>query len=188
MRRQLLFTLLIVLAVTSSWLSFRAQKPAVLPASAEEKRHIDYYLEGVSIIAMDEYGKPQQRLYAQAMEHFEDNDTVLVSQPRLQMATTEQARWQLSSKTGELSSAHDKVMFQGEVTLRHEAGSGPALTLSTETLHYDLQQQVAQTDQPLRIEQGRNSIQATGMTLDLQAQTLTLLSKVQGHYVTAKSL
>lgn len=79
-----LFPLLVlaVLAAATFWLEQASQGETSAPR-ARDRHDPDYWVDGVQLRGFDAKGAPRHELKARRLEHFPDNDTTLVFEPRL---------------------------------------------------------------------------------------------------------
>ncbi len=81
----------------------------------------------------------------------------------------------LTARSGELNSETREVVVNGDVVVRSPKG----YVLYTDWLQYRETDRVARTDAPVRLVSDRMEVTGTGMRLNVQEQTVDLLSTVK---------
>jgi lipopolysaccharide export system protein LptC len=125
-------------------------------------------------------GSIQHTLKATRMEHFPDNDTTEVSEPRVayfrdDQATTMTARMALLDKDGQ------HVQLKDEVRVVRNDLSGTATMIDTSVLNVRPDDEYAQTYAPVTITQGRSVVHGTGgMEVNNKTRTAILNGPVTG--------
>lgn len=177
-----LIPLLLLLAGTY-WLN--QQVRPVPPKPDDSKRHdIDYSVENLSSVTLDEHGQARYLMTTEKMWHYPDDDTTFLDHPHLISLHTNSWPVITSSLTGKLSSHGDEVFLYDDVTvIRLPEVDRDKLTFSTEYLHVLPNKDQADTDYPVMIVTPHDTINGIGMTLDNKLQTAHLLSNVHATHV-----
>lgn len=173
---------LIGLAVLSSWL-LRAVKSEREPAAEARSRTPDYTLENFTASAMDIHGKLRDRLQAQVMFHYPDDDSAELTKPHIELYRQDAPPWRIDAEKGWVYSKGETVLLQGDVFIERDAVSkdGP-LHIVTRDVRVRPKAKYAETDQPVTILQGAARVDAVGMRTHFQEGRLELLSAVRGKY------
>jgi lipopolysaccharide export system protein LptC len=174
------------LAALTYWLDAQVQTPP--PRRDGSARHdADLYIEGVRAAKLDPEGRPLQSLVATRADHFADDLTTDFKDITLGMTQFGKPPFRVTAKQATLTGDRENVYFRHDVHATREASpatadeeaSGP-VTLTTEYLHVMPEQQTANTDQAVTIEEPRGIIHAVGLEMDNHASTVKLNSSVNG--------
>lgn len=175
--------LVILIGAFSNWLLTDLDtQPRIIP---REVRHDpDYFLQNFRATSMGEDGKPQHRLVGDYLEHFPDDDTVVIRQLRLDLFREALPPWTARANQGIVYERGERLELSGEVELHRPATEhSEALRLQTETLTVYPQREYAETDAAVTISSDRSETRAIGMRLDVAQGLLELLSQTRGSYV-----
>lgn len=179
-RRILVITVLVALVVlANNWLSNRQQRKR--QAAVTAARVPDYFLRDFTATTMDTQGKPAQRLTAQLMDHYSDDNSMLLTAPQLTLYQRHGTPWQLDAARGRITGNGREVLLSDGVHMAH--GNGPdRLTLTTDHLRVRPRRHYAETDAPVTVATPQGKVQAVGLRADLASGQLQLLAKVRGDY------
>lgn len=175
--------LVILIGAFSNWLLTGLDtQPRIIP---REVRHDpDYFLQNFRATSMGENGKPQHRLAGDYLEHFPDDDTVVIQQLKLELFREALPPWTARANQGIVYERGDRIELSGEVELHRPATAhSEALRLQTEALTVYPQREYAETDAAVTISSDRSETRAIGMRLDVGQGLLELLSQTRGSYV-----
>lgn len=175
-------TILIVLGAVTFWLN-RSQdidKPAPVAGLDPE---LNYVLHDFELQFFDEYGQPTINMKA----------PVLRNDPKLQLGTIvspvvklnqAEAVWDMMADTATVTADKEHVQLIGKVNVkRNEPETGRWVELNTEEVAIEVTPQTAVTDQPVRMFDGYNQVDAIGLELNLKTKTYTLKQQVKATYV-----
>jgi lipopolysaccharide export system protein LptC len=179
--------LLGLLAALSFWLARSVEMPE---ARLEGKlRHDpDAFVERFQVYRMDADGALQYRLTAPRMEHFPDDDSSLLSQPRLEYYRDRAQSMTLSGENGYVAAKGETVFFWDNVKATRAATAERAeMVARMPDLTVQPDEGTAFTDSPVEISQGRSWIKGVGMHIDNNTSVLTLKSQVTGTYYRPKA-
>lgn len=144
----------------------------------------DAIAEDFEIRRFSESGQLKYRLQAPYLVHFPDDDSSELRQPRLLTLRDNGEPLELRAHNARASSNGETVYLWGEVTATRPGSPGQPGTVARMpdlTVQPDLG--IGFTASPVRIDQGSSWLQGTGMRLDNNAATFTLLSQVQGSHI-----
>lgn len=169
---------LLLLLLGTYWLSQQVQP---LPQVQSQLRHdVDYVIDNLSAITLNEQGQPRFTLAAEKLWHYPDDDTTHLQMPRLTNLYTDHPPTLTSAQTGMLSSKGDEVFLYDEVrVVRPASEAGGEQRFATDYLHVVPDRDWAETDQAVVVSSQYNIIRAVGMELDNKARTVKLLSRVR---------
>jgi lipopolysaccharide export system protein LptC len=176
--------MLAALAALTYWLDAQVHDTGTR-RDANLRHDPDLIVEGVRAVELDKSGNAVQVLSAQSARHFPDDGTVEFDEPRFTMKQPDRPKFSVEAQRGRISGNREDAYFEGAVRATRDAegaqddDAGP-ISLTTEFLHVIPKADRAETDRPVTIEEPRGIIHADGLTLDNQAKTLKLHSKVRG--------
>ncbi len=173
---------LIVLLAGTYWLH---QQVLPLPSHPDySTRHDpDYIVNNFSATMLDERGAPHFLVAAQKMEHYPDDDTTYLEEPRLTNPYLNHPPIHVSATRGEVSRNGDEISLRDDVKIVREATATQSeLVVTTSYLHVVPDSDLAETDRPITLTDARTVVNAVGMKLDNKTRELKLLSHVRGQY------
>ena len=177
-----LIPLLLLLAGTY-WLNQQVQPLGAKPD--DSTRHdIDYSVDGLTSVTLDELGHAHYLMTTKKMWHFPDDDTTILDHPHFVSMHTNSPPLITSSLRGKVSSNGSELFLYDNVRIvRLAEEERDKLTFTTEYLHVLPDSDQADTDHPVKIVTLRDTIDAIGMTLDNKLLTAHLLSNVRATHV-----
>jgi len=180
-RRILIITVLVALVVlASNWLSNRREQKQATAVTAAA--HVpDYFLRDFTATTMNPQGKPEQRLTAQLMEHYGNDNSMDLTAPHLTLFQSSGPPWLVVAARGRIIDGGKEVVLSGGVRMDHDA-QGTTMTLTTDHLLLRPKQRYAETDAAVTVTTPQGRVDAVGMQADMATQRLQLLSKVRGTY------
>ena len=176
-----------MLAAFTFWLDRLAQPVATGVASAI-RHDPDYMVEGLSAMRMNESGAASYTLSAAKMLHYPDDDTTLLTTPKLVNLGAAKAPVTITANQAVVSSNGEHVYFQDDVRVERAAfGNSSALLLRTAYLHVVPDEKIAMTDRAVTITDAATTVNAVGLELNSETRVMKLLTKVRGTYDARKS-
>ena len=175
------------LAALTYWLDAQIQSPAGNRGGAP-RHEPDMYIENFRAVSLGADGKPRQSISAKRAEHFGDDQTTELVEPRFELTEPGRPVLALTARHGKLSADRENATFRGDVHAVRDAPAGGAadgtpggrFTLTTEELHVQTRQQRFTTDKPVTIEEPRGMIRGVGLEFDNLAKTAVLKGQVRG--------
>jgi len=174
--------LLVLLAMLSFWLNSTVQPPQ--PKNDGSSRHDpDYTVENFTATRLGMNGLPHHTLSAARMVHYPDDDSTHLDRPHFTRFESGMAPMHVRSAKGLLSKEGEHAYFTGNVVVTREAVDGKsAMTLTTSYLHVIPDKDLALTDKPVNIRDGRTNVDAVGLELNNKTHVMKLFSRVKGRY------
>lgn len=174
---------LAILAAGTWWLAF-IQEPEVDVVTAKASHKIDYFLKHFEILSMTLTGEPRQRLQAQYMQHYTDDDSTEITQPIMTMYTPDKPDLHIESETGYISSDGELVLLNGAVHIKRDALKNiAALDIDTHNLRVQLLNDFAETDEFVTIKSGNNNIEGIGLRAHFREPiNIKILEQVKGRH------
>jgi lipopolysaccharide export system protein LptC len=176
-----LFPLLIVLAGTY-WLS--RQVMPMPPAPDYKARHDpDVIVTNFSAVALGRAGAPHYLLAASRMEHYPDDDSTYLTEPRLTSPYRDRPPIHMSADDGEVSHNGKEILLRDHVTIvRDAAPNNGELKVTTSFLRVVPDDEIAETDRTVTVTGDRSVTTAKGLRFDAGARVLKLLAQVRTDY------
>lgn len=175
-------TILILLGVVTFWLSRSQDEDKPAPVAGLDPE-LNYVLRDFELQFYDEYGQPTINMQA----------PVLRNDPTLQLGTIEspvvklnqaETVWDMIADTATVTADKEHVQLIGKVFIkRNEPATGRWVELNTHEVKIEVTPQTAVTDQPVRMFDGYNQVDAIGLELNLKTKTYTLKQQVKATYV-----
>ena len=171
--------ILVVIAGISYWVLDKLTEDELTKLS-KLAHYPDYYMENFTTITMNQDGTPKNRLYADYMAHYPDDNTSELHQPELEIFRENKQPINVRSDRGWVTSNNDVILLKGNVYLYQNDENGK---LKTELLAEDAKvlvgEKYAETDNPTTLINGKSTTTAVGMRAYLQEQRLEFLSNVR---------
>lgn len=175
-----LFPLLLagLLAGMSYWLELTSRAPSARD-DGKARHDPDYIIERFEVRRFDPQGNLQHTVVADQMRHYPDDDSTVVLAPRLtyhrEPPTFVVAREARISSKGE----HVELIDDVRVTRTGQDGK-PDTVLTTARLDAWPEEEVARTNQPVTITQGRTQVDGSGLNADNKTSIYVLEGPVRG--------
>jgi lipopolysaccharide export system protein LptC len=174
--------LLLVVVGSSYWYSRLMRVPRAAPPPTPGTP--DVVVERVVITQFDVHGIARNKLFAERLTHFQENDNIELASPRLVSLRPDQPQVDARAQRARVENAGEKVHMMGSVLLTRAATPGePALRLSTEYLLALPDIDRFSTDRPVEMERGPSTIDAESMVYDNITRTIDFQGDVRGTFV-----
>jgi lipopolysaccharide export system protein LptC len=183
-RASSLFPLLLMLALAAAslWLERAVQAPE-RDKSGKMRHDPDFIAEDFGITKMGVTGKPEYILSAERMQHYPDDESTSVVAPRLVQRHDNANPVVIRADRGLITKNGEEANFYGNVVVVREAGRGQnELRVQTEYLQVVPDRDLARTDKPVIITEGRSRFSAGGMEFNNRTRQLALQSQVRGTF------
>jgi lipopolysaccharide export system protein LptC len=175
-----LFPLLLIglLAGLTYWLELASRQQD--SAGDGRLRHDpDYIVERFEIRRFDPQGILQHTLRADAMRHFPDDNSTLVQSPHL--TYHREPPTYVSAREARVDGKGERVQMNGDVHVTRVGTHGkPDTVLTTEQLDALPDEEVASSQVPVTIVQGRSHVTGSAMSADSKTALYTLEGPVRG--------
>jgi len=174
--------LLAAVAVVTVWLDRQVQPPE--RASDGKTRHDpDYIVDNFTATRIGPDGIARYTLSAHRMMHYPDDDTTHLDAPKLVNFGKSGETTTATSNTALLSSNGNNAYLIDDVRLVRSAYADKSeLTMETSWLHVIPDDDIAETDRPVKIYDANTLITSVGLELNNETRILKLLSNVRGRY------
>lgn len=177
---------LVVIAVAAiSWQLVQQEPRKSGSISKSGPREIDYYVTGLDVTRMTIAGKPANRLRAETLRHYTDDDTTELEKPHLTVYQADAPPWEVDAEQAWVSADGSLVLLSGDVLIERagDADNRP-MRIRTRDLRVQPEQDYAETDEKVRVESESDWLNAVGMQAWLRPPSrLKFLSQVTGYHV-----
>lgn len=183
-RASSLFPLLLMLglAAASFWLERAVQVPEH-DKSGKTRHDPDFIAEDFGITKLGASGKPEYILSAERMQHYPDDESTSVVAPRLVQRLDNANPVVIRADRGLIAKSGVEASFYGSVVVVREAGRGQSeLRVQTEYLQVVPDRDLARTDKPVIITEGRSRLSGVGMEFNNKTRQFALQSQVRGTF------
>jgi lipopolysaccharide export system protein LptC len=185
LRQSLPILILIAFAGLTIWLE-RVTRVDDVPSTGKLRHDPDVIVDNFTLRRFDETGVVQHTLTATQMRHYPDDDSTELDAPTL-LYLGKLSPTHITSDRATLTKDGKEAILRDNVRVLREAGAGNAeMTLTTTVLYVYPEDEIAQTDQPVRITQGKSVATGVGLHADRVKQEYTLQSRVKATIIRAR--
>lgn len=171
--------LLAALAAGTWYLALQAQREESRVRARAPAGEPDYFLDDAVFTRIDVHGDPVYRISAEHLLHFPEDGTSLYRSPVLVSVDPVHPRVTVRADQGRSNADGSQTVLTGRVVLvRAPTEREPQMTIRTEKVTIFSDTQIAQSDQPVRIERGSSVLTGVGMEFDNAARSLKVDSQV----------
>jgi len=175
--------LLAGLACLTWWLDQKVQPLGVRDNAS--RNDPDFVVETFEATRMNDDGTERYALVAKKMEHYANDNSAVLDQPRLVHFDPDKGPVSIRANQGTLSSNGENAYFTGDVQVRRAAyGENAELALFTTFLHVIPDKDMAKTDREVTMISGNSTVKAVGLEFNNRTRELKLLSNVKGQLET----
>jgi lipopolysaccharide export system protein LptC len=167
----------VLLAAASWWLARPATDAPLATAAVAQP---GYYLTNAELEQTDTTGRLTLKVHAAEARQLEQHGDVNLEHLRVDYLPEPGRDWRMTSTGGTLLPNGRTVLLAGDVRL--SAPDEGAAVVRTEHMRLDVDQQLATTDDPVRMELPPHALTARGMRADLKRETLHLAASVSGTF------
>lgn len=147
--------------------------------SAKEKR--GYYLSDATLTEMGPDGAPRIVVRARNIEQQLSDQSVLLSDLKLDYRTDSNQRWAVTADSGRMPPDRTSLLLSGDVVVASlDSRDGPVV--HTNTLSYNTITNLIQTSDMVSIRFGANDLRGRGLRANLNTGTLQLESSINGRF------
>lgn len=182
-----LFPLLLagLLAGMTYWLDL-ASRPQTIGGDGKARHDPDYIVRKFEVRRFDPEGALQHTLVADEMRHYPDDDSTVVLAPRLTYHRTPPTY--VSAREARIGSEGKHVELIDDVRVtRTGVGGKPDSVLTTARLHAWPDDEIARTDVPVTITQGRSRVDGSGLEANSKLESYVLEGPVRGIFFRDRS-
>ncbi len=177
--------LIVVLAIATLTYKLSTTLEDTVEVTDPKLRHDPDYFIGDFVATMyDNKGLASYFIKANYLEHFPDDDTIKITDLKINYHDKQKQTWVTTSKDGIGYENIEVLHLSGDVKIENQPENpDKKLVLLTDQLRIDFKARQATTDSKVKILGKNSTINANGMDIDLDTGTLHLKSQARGHYV-----
>jgi lipopolysaccharide export system protein LptC len=170
--------ILIPLAIFSAWFLERLSEDDNVRKNLLS-HDPDYYMEDFTTLTMNQDGTPKNKLFADYMAHYQDDDTTELLEPKLEIYRDNKPPIFVTADKGWVTADNEVILLTGDVYLRQDDINGVLeLEIITSDARILLEQNYAETDKPITITGKRTTVKSVGIRAYLQQERFELLNNV----------
>ena len=170
--------ILLVLAGTSAWL-LHLLSSGSQEYVGDESYEPDFYIERFITTEMNMDGTPKNRLHADYMAHYPDNDTSELVKPRLEVFQQDSNPLIIIADKGWVTSDNEVILLTGEVNIWQDDGTGNRkMQINTTDVKILPGQEYAETDNEATFTNSDSVTTATGVRAYFKEERIVLLDNV----------
>ena len=155
-----------------------------IPSLTEQQsREPDYYGEGLFNRQYDTSGRLANTFVSAKSTHFPFNKMTEFSTPVLMTTDEDGKQWQLTAISGHIQDDEHTLYLNGNVEIRPLSEDADPLLIQTESLTYNSETRIAQTQDPVTITGAQATLTSIGMTMDIDRQQIEFNQQVNTRYV-----
>lgn len=140
----------------------------------------DYYMNNFSALNMEENGKAKNRLFAEYMAHYPDDDTIELINPRLEIFRENKLPVHVVAEKGWVTTDNEVILLSGNVKLWQDNIEGEReLEVTSSDVKILTEQQYAETEKYTTFTSPKLSANAVGVRAYFHENKLELLNNVQ---------
>jgi lipopolysaccharide export system protein LptC len=176
--------LMLALAGLTFWLMRAVEMKQPEP---DKMRHDpDMIVENFTARQLGMDGGERYTMVAKKMTHFPDDDSTDVDQVQFTAKEKNQPPFVVTSVRGKLTGKADEIFFLDKVqVVREPFETFQRLVGDTTYFHVIPDLGIGKTDQPITLQEGKNTMTATGMEINNKTRVATL-SRVKANYYVPK--
>jgi lipopolysaccharide export system protein LptC len=173
---------LVLLLVLAYWLE-AALESSQQTAAPSSRQQPDFGLTGFTLRSYDADGSLRYEARGQSMQHHPGNKESLAEGVHVIALREGRPPWVMDARQARFDDAGSRTSLHGDVALRREAAPGlPAIQIYTDSLHYQPQEDFAETADPITIYRDADFIKSHGARAWLEDGKVQLLSRVRGRH------
>ncbi len=140
----------------------------------------DFTMENFTTLTMNAQGLPKNRLVADYMAHYPDDDTTELLNPELEIFREQEQPIIVRSDKGWITSNNEVILLSGNVYLHQNNERGEKqLEVIADDAKVLVDQEYAETDKAATVIRGRTVINSIGMRAYMKEQRMEFLNNVQ---------
>jgi lipopolysaccharide export system protein LptC len=178
-----ILSLVVVLALSTSWLNLVMKKSMADFYPTPERSEPDYYVQKFSYVRMTPLGKPQYRLTGDMLTHFPIEDSFLIDRPIMMNIGDQDQRQTMVSDRAVVAEDNTKVHMYGNVVVdRPAAEKVEAFHMTTDYLLIFPEDDTMQTPDPVVIQRGTTTLTGKGLFANNVTREMRILNQTKVLY------
>ncbi len=172
---------MVVLTAISFWVSRARQDLEPQPVAGLDPK-LNYVLRDFELQFFDENGQPTINLRAPILRNDPEMQLGTIESPVMRLNQVNIV-WNLTADMATVTADKEHVQLLGQVHVdRQESASGRRIELDTREVDIKVTPQTASTDEPVKMSDGLNQVNAIGLELDMKANSFKLKQQVKATY------
>ncbi len=148
---------------------------------AQSKRYVEIFMNDFEMTAMNDEGAPAYTLNGKHLKRYNDSDETRVEHPVFHLLDPGR-QWIVRADFALINDKKNTVQLENNVVMQQQ-DIEPAVIIRTQKMLIHTKTQIAQTQAPVDITQGKSQLTSTGMIYNNITSELELLSSVSGFYL-----
>lgn len=142
----------------------------------------DVYITGLQLTQFNAQGQKVMMTEAESMSVYNDSDLSRLETPLIQQLDGQQVAWRITAQEALLFSNEDIELINDVLILQQNVPS--PIQVSSEWMRYAQATEIIETDRPVEVIQGPQTVTAVGMSVNLGTiePVIQLLSDVNFYY------
>jgi len=167
---------LLAVLTTGSWLIATILSTGEFTSTARDSQDLTSVVKAATIYRTGPDGDREQEIKSLRLEQFRDGRSTLAA-PVLIQTKPNQAMVQVGARQADISSDQKVVKLKGNVVLERSAfNEGAAVRVQTENLEYLVDDEIAKTSDPVRVQRGNSELHGVGMFANQKTGRLDVLA------------
>ena len=167
---------LLAVLTAASWLLSSLSLFDEDPRRAVRQDDLVSVVHGAVIRRADAQGTPFQEVQSERAEQLRNGEAHLIK-PSLIVSPAGGRTMRLAADHATINAQHTEVFLRGNVSLFQEPTvNEPFVRVNTDTLFYSSAENIAKTDDPVRVTRGRSELHGVGMVARPNTGQITILA------------
>lgn len=168
--------------------STNSTPPQIVTETAQDRQAPDFFVRNANVIEYDATGFLKGHLTAREISHYPHNGITRLKYPNLWTYKKDKNPWQTTADEGRiLPDGETLELFKNVVIIQVDDVGKPEQRLDTEFLTVYSARDYAETDEPVRLTNPTNVVNAVGMLAFYQREFIQLKSRVKGIHESRKN-
>lgn len=170
--------LLLPLTIVSFWAVYQLEQDTTDTAGTAEAVP-DYTMSGLDSLNMTAAGKPETRLTADFMAHFESKDETRLTGPLLEIFRPDREPLYVRADQGWVTSGNEVILLKGDVRFwENNARNELIMEVTTSEARVFPERDYAETDKPATLSTANTQTDSVGMKAYMDEGRIEMLSQV----------
>lgn len=163
------------------------QPSALMPTLAERAGTnagtSDYYMEGVQVRHYSDEGLLTHTVQSRRIDHDPVQQQLIMQDPQISVQNDPLNSWRVRSKLALADDGMRELFLHGKVQVERLKGTDITLTVLTEKLFINTENNTAHTEDTIHVMLNNAEITGQGLSADMASEKLQITSAVRGTYV-----
>ncbi len=173
--REIMYSLILLVLAAGLWQLLKEEEPAIISDPQTQEAVPGYYLNTAELTRYNKDGQVEYTISAEKI--VQDLSSNALNLSNIQVKYHAQGNWIVKADKAVLPASRENISFSGNVIAAQSDQN--KTSFKSESLNYNIANQVLSTQDSIRAIKGQQIITANGMTLDMQNERIKLLSRVK---------